>query len=60
MPSSPGAPDPAAKELDRLLTELSRLEDLLEEMLSLGVSSATEVAARLALLNARLDDLPDD
>ena len=44
-------------QLYRLLDELDRLEDLLEEMDELGVASRADVQRRLAELNARVDEL---
>ena len=51
-------PDPA--DLDRalypVLIELDRLEDLLEEMTELGVTSIADIERRIADLNARIDE----
>lgn len=52
-------PPPATEANDRallpLLNELARLEDLLEEMTDLDVSSRAEVEIRLAALNREID-----
>ena len=55
-PAGAGMGDP----LLPLLEELDRLEDLLEEMAELNVSSRADVERRLAELNARVDELSDD
>ncbi len=47
------------KETYALLDELNRLEELIEEMDALGVSSRSEAEQRLAELNARVDGLSD-
>ena len=47
------------RELLPVLAELDRLEDLLEEMTDLGVSSRADVERRIAELNARVDDAED-
>jgi hypothetical protein len=49
-------PDPT---FDKLM-ELDRLEELLEEMDELGVTTRDEVAARIRALEAEIDDLPED
>ena len=49
--------EPNDDELYRLLDELDRLEDLLEEMDELGVSSRSDVERRMADRNARVDEL---
>lgn len=59
MTDSSTHPNPADSETLRLLQELDRLEELLEETRDVGVSSRVEVEERLARLNARLDELPD-
>lgn len=41
----------------KILDELDRLEELLEEMDELGVTSRTEVEGRIAILEAKLADL---
>jgi hypothetical protein len=41
------------------LEELNRLEDLLDDMDDLGVSTRAELERRITVLNARLDE-PDD
>ena len=48
--------DSADRETYGLLDELDRLEELLEEMDALGVSSRADVERRLTELNARIDD----
>ncbi len=40
-----------------LLTELDRLEELLEDMAELGVRSVAEIEERIALLDARVEDI---
>ncbi len=52
--------DRQGDELYALLQELDRLEDLLEEMTDLGVDSRAEAERRMADLNARVDQLPDE
>jgi uncharacterized small protein (DUF1192 family) len=37
--------------------ELDRLEELLEDMNELGVTSITDIEARMQLLNERIDEL---
>ncbi len=59
-PRDVNGPEPPSETLFRLLDELDRLEDLLEEMDDLGVSSRTDVERRLAELNAQVDELPDE
>lgn len=59
MTDSTTPPYAADRETLRLLQELDRLEELLEEMSDLAVWSRVEVEERLARLNARLDELPD-
>ncbi len=55
-PARPAAvPDPADQELYALLDELDRLEELLEEMTDLGVSSRADAERRIAELNAKVD-----
>jgi len=49
-------PSDADRELLPVLEELDRLEDLLEEMTDLGVSSRADVERRIAELNTRVDD----
>jgi hypothetical protein len=51
--------DPATDTLYRLLEELDRLEDLLEEMDELGVATRADVERRMAELNLQIDGLPD-
>ena len=55
-----GGPSNVGDHLLPLLEELDRLEDLLEEMEELGVSSRADAERRLAELNARVDELPDE
>ncbi|MFM9108422.1 MAG: hypothetical protein ACKOWF_17185 [Chloroflexota bacterium] len=45
------------RELEQLLLELDRLEDLREEMQDLGVTDLDSLHRRVADLNARIDDL---
>ena len=45
------------RELERLLSELDRLEDLKDEMDELGVEDRASLAVRMAELNGRIDDL---
>jgi hypothetical protein len=49
----------ATDALYRLLEELDRLEDLIEEMDELGVATRAEAEHRMAELNRRVDGLPD-
>ncbi len=49
----------ADKETYALLDELDRLEELIEEMDALGVTSRSEAEQRLAELNVRVDGLSD-
>ncbi|MDP9366453.1 MAG: hypothetical protein M3Q10_19885 [Chloroflexota bacterium] len=56
-PSDPNGD--ADKETYALLDELDRLEELIEEMDALGVSSRSEAEQRLAELNVRVDGLSD-
>lgn len=53
-PSNPDRTDYQA------LDELDRLEELLEEMNELGVSSRDEVEQRIATLEAQIPDFDDD
>jgi hypothetical protein len=46
-----------SNELYQHYEELDRLEDLLEDMMELGVSSIEEIEARMLLLNAQIDEL---
>src|SRR5215211_7868208 len=41
-------------------SELDRLEELLEDMQDLGVTSIDEIEARMLLLNTRIDELEAD
>ena len=49
--------DAESDDLYLLLEELDRLEDLLEEMADLGVTSREEVEQRMTALNVRVDEL---
>lgn len=49
-----------SNELYQHYEELDRLEDLLEDMMELGVSSIEEIEARMLLLNAQIDELESD
>jgi hypothetical protein len=51
LPDDPLAP---------LLEELDRLEDLLEEMRDLGITTVEDVERRIAELNERVDDLSQE
>ena len=57
----PAMDAPSENERDRrdypILDQLDRLEELLEEMDELGISSRAEVERRIAELEARLDDV---
>lgn len=59
MTSGTDGPPPAERETYRVLEELDRLEDLMEEMDELNVSTRVEAEQRIAQLNARLDELAD-
>ncbi len=55
-PARPAAvPDPTDQELYALLDELDRLEELLEEMTDLGVSTRADAERRISELNAKVD-----
>jgi hypothetical protein len=41
------------------MVELDRLEELLEEMSELGITSVAELEARIGELEAQIDDAPD-
>ncbi len=43
--------------LQQLLDELDRIEELLEDMTDLGISNRDEAAARMHELNALVDEL---
>ena len=58
-PRGPANLDPDDQELYRLLTELDRLEELLDEMADLDVASREDAERRIAELNARVDALSD-
>ncbi|MCA9860717.1 MAG: hypothetical protein KC438_13395 [Thermomicrobiales bacterium] len=49
-----------SNELYEYYEELDRLEELLEDMNDLGVSSITDIEARMLLLNERIDELEAD
>ena len=49
--------DAESDDLYLLLEELDRLEDLLEEMADLGVTSREEIEQRMTALNVRVDEL---
>lgn len=60
---APGSSAPrgdTSKDDYRLLDELDRLEELLEEMEELGVASRTEIEARIATLEAQVGDIEPD
>lgn len=57
MTTETDAPPPAEGETYRILEELDRLEELMEEMDALHVSTQAEAEQRLARLNARLDEI---
>lgn len=44
----------------RLYAELDRLEELLEDMAELNISTAAEAESRIVALNAQIDDLEND
>jgi hypothetical protein len=48
---------PEERELERLLTELDRLEDLRDEMEELGIPDRTSLEARMDEVNAAIDVL---
>jgi len=57
----PASPSSNADRTDyKALDELDRLEELLEEMDDLGVTSRAEVEQRIATLEALLPDLDGD
>ncbi|MGE3797648.1 MAG: hypothetical protein AB7G88_07385 [Thermomicrobiales bacterium] len=51
---------PSESEMYALYDELDRLEELIEDMASLGIQSSVEAEARIAELNARIDALEDE
>ena len=58
MPSRDHPPPEAEEqELNALIEQLDRLEDLLDEMEELGVTDRAGIERRLAELNARVDEL---
>ena len=59
-PRDSGQRDPQEQELYELLTELDRLEELLDEMADLDVSSREDAERRIAELNARVDALSNE
>lgn len=59
IPSRPS--DERSTDLYQLMDELDRLEELLEDMDALGVTSRAEVERRIKELDARVDALePED
>lgn len=56
---TPPHPEPGDVPLVRLLEELNRLEDLLEDMDANGVKTRTELVQRIASLHASLDVMDD-
>lgn len=50
---------PNESEIYALYDELDKLEELLEDMATLGVQTATEVELQIAELNARIDALEE-
>jgi hypothetical protein len=48
---------PEERELERLLTELDRLEDLRDEMEELGIPDRTSLETRMDEVNAAIDVL---
>lgn len=52
MPARPDEP-----EIHELLLQLDRLEEIREDLLDLGVSTLTEIEARIDELNRQLDML---
>lgn len=57
MSSRPRVSSSVDAELYALYDELDRLEELLEDMADLGVSSAAEAERRIIELNAQIDAL---
>jgi len=57
MPARDANADRNEQELFALLTELDRLEELLEDMQDLGVENVDDIERRIAELNARVDAL---
>ena len=52
------SPDPRAeRQLEALLGQLDRLEDLLDDMDELGIDDRAGIEARMAELNAEIDRL---
>lgn len=49
-----------SNELYERYEELDRLEELLEDMNELGVSSIDEIEARMLVLNERIDELESE
>ena len=49
-----------SNELYEHYEELDRLEELLEDMNELGVSSIQEIEARMLILNERIDELESE
>ncbi len=48
------------KQLFDLYDQLDRIEELLEDMSDLGITSQAEAETRLAELNAKIDQLESD
>ena len=59
-PGGQARKEPNEDRLYALLDELDRLEDLVEEMDDLGVSSRDEIERRMRELNAQVDQLTDE
>lgn len=53
---TPTRSTPVAKDLYGLYDELDRLEELIEDMAALGVSSAAEAERRIDEINERIDE----
>ena len=49
-----------SNELYEHYEELDRLEELLEDLMELGVSSIEEIEARMLILNERIDQLESE
>lgn len=57
MNDRPSASPTSDHDLGRILDELDRLEELLEDMAELGVSTKDEAEARMRQLHAVVDEL---
>jgi hypothetical protein len=57
MSTSRPSPLEKSPDLHQILDELDRLEELLEDMAELGVSSRDEAEARMRQLNVLVDEL---